>query len=212
MIWVSPSCLRVCGYTAEEFMADGMLAYKIVHPKDAETFMRHLTDLRYPGNQQCSMDIRMIKRSGEVVWVNHKCASITSDNGAPLGRRVCNTDITERKQMELALAEAKDVAEASSQAKGEFLANMSHEIRTPLNGMLGMLQLMQGGGPAERNGEYVAMALDAGKRLLGLLNDILDFSSMEAGRLSLHSAPLALGETFEAVGSLKRRSVGPGAG
>jgi len=202
MVWVSPSCKRISGYSAAEFMADSSLADRIVHPDDAPAFGRHLENSAYPGAKHCSMDLRIITRWGEVLWLSHKCESIAREDGTPLGRRVCNTDITERKRMELALADARDVAEASSRAKGEFLANMSHEIRTPLNGMLGMLQLMQGGVPAQEQEEYVGMALDAGRRLLGLLNDILDFSSMEAGRLALHMAPMRLQSMFDAVENL----------
>jgi len=209
MVWVSPSCERISGYSAEEFMADGNLVYRIVHPEDAAIFARHLGDISYPGSKHCSMDIRVVTRAGETKWVNHKCESIAREDGAPLGRRVCNTDITERKRMELALEEAKDVAEASNSAKSEFLANMSHEIRTPMNGMLGMLQLMQGGVSSQEVKEYVALALDAGRRLLGLLNDILDFSSMEAGRLALHQSPLRLQAMFDSVGNLFHLACAP---
>ncbi|HWR03240.1 MAG TPA: PAS domain S-box protein [Humidesulfovibrio sp.] len=204
MIWVSPSCERISGYSAEEFMADCDLGYRIVHPEDAPRFARHLKEVDLPGSGRCEMDIRIITRSGDVIWVSHKCESIAREDGTPLGRRVCNTDITLRKRMELDLQEAKNVAEASSRAKGEFLANMSHEIRTPLNGMLGMLQLLQAGAAEADRDEYVDLALDAGRRLLGLLNDVLDFSSMEAGRLFLHRAPLRVQPLFDSVGNLFR--------
>ena len=85
--------------------------------------------------------------------------------------------------------EARLAAEAASVAKSEFLANMSHEIRTPLNGVLGMLQLLRDPASPEEQGSFVDMAYDSGRRLLALLNDILDFSSMEAGELKITAEP-----------------------
>jgi len=209
IVWVSPSCERISGYAPAEFMADRELALRIVHPDDAKRFADHLHGVEDTAHPPCNMDIRIVTRTGQTIWVNHKCESIAREDGTPLGRRVCNTDITSRKGMELDLEESKNVAEASSKAKGEFLANMSHEIRTPLNGMLGMLQLLQGGADKDDQQEFVAMALDAGRRLLGLLNDILDFSSIEAGRLALHSAPLQLQDVFDSVEKLFRLACAP---
>ena len=99
-------------------------------------------------------------------------------------------EIGRRRQVEDALRQASSAAEAASRTKSEFLANMSHEIRTPLNGMLGMLQLLKDTPQDQEQRECTQTALDSGRHLLTILNDVLDFSQMEAGALSLVIEPL----------------------
>ncbi len=93
----------------------------------------------------------------------------------------------------------KQAAEAATRAKGEFLANMSHEIRTPLNGVLGMLSLLQEDLPAQQQKNYAKLGHAAGRRLLALLNDVLDFSRLEAGRMPLKSEPFRMAEVLQSV-------------
>ena len=96
-----------------------------------------------------------------------------------------NRDITAQTELESRLLYAKEQADAASQTKSSFLANMSHEIRTPLNAVLGMLQLIQYTDLTSRQLDYVVKAHSAAKSLLGLLNDILDYSKIEASKLQL---------------------------
>ncbi|EGB15707.1 PAS/PAC sensor hybrid histidine kinase [Pseudodesulfovibrio mercurii] len=113
-------------------------------------------------------------------------------------------DITEIKTMAAELEKAMAKAEAASLAKNEFLANMSHEIRTPLNGLLGMLQLMQMSELAPLQRDYLDTALNSGRSLLQVLNDILDLSKVESGKLELEPIPFELGEVLDQVVSTFR--------
>ena len=108
-------------------------------------------------------------------------------------------DITPLKQAELALIEARQRAEHLERAKSAFLANMSHEIRTPMNGILGMTQLALRDSPDERQRHYLQSIEFSAQSLLGILNDILDISKIEAGKLHIEQAPFELGRLVENV-------------
>lgn len=137
-------------------------------------------------------DWTYVRKDGRHLPVTLAMTTIRNDVGTIVGYLGMATDITERKEFEASLIEAKRHAEQASQAKGQFLANMSHEIRTPLNAVLGMLQLTGMTPLNSRQRDYVNKAQGAAKLLLGLLNDILDFSKMEAGKLQLDPHPFEL--------------------
>jgi signal transduction histidine kinase/ActR/RegA family two-component response regulator len=98
------------------------------------------------------------------------------------------TDTTDRKRNEIALAAARDAAEAGARARAEFIAVMSHEIRTPLNGILGVAELLQGLDLSATAAEYANVISASGSHLLQIINDILDFSSLDAARLELEES------------------------
>jgi len=109
-------------------------------------------------------------------------------------------DITERKRIDLALARARDEAEAANRAKSAFLANTSHELRTPLNQLLGMTQLARGAGNDEaRRDQYLDQIVDSAKTLAAIVSDILDLSRIEAGKLDVEQAPFDLDALLESV-------------
>ncbi|MBG0791003.1 MAG: PAS domain S-box protein [Desulfovibrionaceae bacterium] len=113
-------------------------------------------------------------------------------------------DITELKEMEDELKKAIVEAEAANLSKNEFLANMSHEIRTPLNGLLGMLQLMELTSLEPLQREYLSTAHESGRNLLHILNEILDLSKVESGKLELEESAFELGGLLDSVTSVFR--------
>ncbi|NDJ61482.1 MAG: PAS domain S-box protein, partial [Chloroflexi bacterium] len=183
LIYVSPSLERALGHDFSTLKPHNFREF--VHPDDYAGW-----DAAYPDKlavkQTTQIEMRLRVASGEYIWVETHLSPVRDEVGNLKQVVGVSRDITERKRIREELSDAKVAAEAASHAKSMFLANMSHELRTPLNAILGMAQVlaMQTVGRLEpRQSEYVQDILVSGKHLLNMVNDILDLSRIERGKI-----------------------------
>ncbi|MFN3584353.1 ATP-binding protein [Phenylobacterium sp.] len=169
-----------------------------VDPRDREeaigAWVRHVQE-----GAPFSPEYRAHRKDGKEVWVASTARLTTDEAGRPVRLIGAIQNITKRKAQERALVQAKEEAEAANRAKSAFLATMSHEIRTPLNGVLGMAQAMAADEltPAQR--DRLDVIRQSGESLLAILNDVLDLSKIETGKLELEAAEFDVAELAQAV-------------
>ena len=125
-----------------------------------------------------------------------------NDAGEPAELQSVGRDVTDRTESERALAEARDQADAASRAKSRFLAMASHEIRTPLNGIIGMSGLLMDTPLTPEQATYVKAVKTSGDALLSLIEELLDYSKIEAGKIDLEHRPFALSAMIEDITEL----------
>jgi PAS domain S-box-containing protein len=187
-VYISPSVEHITGFSAGEFIADKGLIDRIVHPDDRALWEGHTplhtgTEL---SSNSTEIEFRIIAKDGTMRWISHTCRSIFSNDGTWIGRRVSNRDITDRKLAEEALECANIQLKELDQLKSMFIASMSHELRTPLNSIIGFTGILIKGMAGEMNPEQkkqLGMVQDSARHLLGLINDVIDISKIEGGKI-----------------------------
>jgi len=170
---------------------------KDFYPDEEWQKIRRL-DIRSKG-MHANLETQMYKKSGELLDVNISISVIKDANGKIAGAIGIMQDISERKLVHKMLVQSKLAAEEANHAKSMFLANMSHEVRTPMNAILGMIDLTLDTSMNEEQRENLVIAKEAADNLLGLLNDILDLSRVEAGKISLEQIEIQLHNVVKSV-------------
>ncbi len=172
------------------------------HLEDASKFDLLLKN----DGQVIGFETELYRKDNSTIWVSISARSVLDDHGALLYYEGSLLDITERRQREKAERE-REAAEAANQAKSKFLANMSHEIRTPLNAILGFADILDSALKEKDLQDYVRTIKLSGSNLLQLINDILDLSKIEAGRMEIQRTPVNIRSLFEAIRSFFSISV-----
>lgn len=194
---ISPSVFKRTGYTPDEVMGrhitDFFFDNKLIH--------RALIKLRRDGSLR-NIEASLRVKDGSIRQFMFNMLMFTDEHGRPSEVAVLARDITVLKRNELELLKAKEQAERSLKVKEGFLANMSHEIRTPMNGVIGMIDLLINTRLNDEQRDYIQTIKRSSETLLHILNDILDLSKIEAGKMALHEMPLSLQELMEKLVSL----------
>ena len=185
-LYLSHQWLRLLGYRPDDVPPTREETHALLHPDDRDRVLGVLDACMRGERASFSLEYRLLAKDGSYRWLHGRGAPVRDEAGRLTLLTGATTDITRRKEAELALGQARDAAMAASRAKSAFLASMSHEIRTPMNVILGMAELLAETPISSSQRRYLEAIAGSGRMLSQLLSDILDFSQIESDRVALY--------------------------
>lgn len=195
--YVNPRFTYLTGYSRREVLGENPRILK--SDKMSPEFYEDLWNVILAGKEWHGEFLNK-KKNGELYWEDATIAPIKNEQGEITHFVAVKEDVTEKKKLWDELTEAKERAEESDRLKSCFLANISHEIRTPMNGILGFSKLLSepllSGKEKEK---YIELIHESGKRMLTIINDIIDISKIEAGEMGLHPVETTVNEVLENI-------------
>lgn len=203
LLYVSPGYLRILGLPQTRSDLTLVQARSMVHPEDvASVAAAHW----YPATPGLTgeAELRIVRPDGETRWIRTVSSPVINPDGTTTRVATTVEDVTERKDAEAAARQAQEFAERANAAKGAFLSRMSHELRTPLNAVLGFAQLLALDPLSPSQATAVDHILQGGSHLLEMIEDVLDMSSTETGRLAVSSEPVSMAELLVEVTAMVR--------
>lgn len=195
-IFLNDEIEKLTGYSKDDFFEGRISLSDLYHPEEKKAVNREVENAIKSG-RPFHVTCRLVRKNGEIIWIEEYGEAISDEDNISYIEGVV-LDTTERKKMEEAL-KAKEVAEAANKAKTQFLANMSHEIRTPLNGIIGFSNLLLKSKLNSVQEQYLITVNQSADALLEIVNDILDLSKIEAGKLELDITKTNLHEMVNQV-------------
>jgi PAS domain S-box-containing protein len=197
LLYISPAYEEVWGRTLDSVYQSPMSWTEAIHPDDQE--QAHFMTLRRLQGESVASEYRIRTPDGSEKWIRDRGFPVRDQDGELTKIVGIAENITERKRYEQELIRAQEGAEAANRAKSRFLANMSHEIRTPMNGVVGMNQLLLDTDLTAEQRKYVQVAQISGRTLLALIDNILDLSKIEAGKITLEKRIMNLQQVIADV-------------